>query len=79
MQRVWDSMESRVDPERFKEEKHNLAVQLDDAIIWKDACLLYYQKFSRLPIPDGLGKPAHDLDYYEKLRIKDKRPLEGEQ
>ena len=71
-------MESRVDAERFNEEKHNLAVQLEDAEIWKGACLLYYQKFSKLPIPDDLGKPAHDLAYYEKLRMKDKRKLEGE-
>jgi len=78
MQKVWDAMEGKVDPERFKEEKHNLAVQLDDAETWKGACLLYYQTFSKLPIPDALGKPAHDLDYYEKLRLVDKRKLEGE-
>jgi alpha-glucuronidase len=69
MQKVWDSMESKVDPERFKEEKHALAVQEDDAETWKGACLLYYQTFSRLPIPDKYGKPAHDLDYYKKLRL----------
>jgi alpha-glucuronidase len=78
MQRVWDNMEAKVDPERFKEEKHNLAVQLDDAETWKGSCLLYYQTFSKLPIPDALGKPAHDLDYYQKLRLVDKRKLEGE-
>jgi alpha-glucuronidase len=79
MQKVWASMESKVDPERFKEEKHNLAVQLDDAETWKGACLLYYQTFSKLPIPDALGKPAHDLAYYQKLHLVDKRKLEGEQ
>jgi len=78
MQQVWASLETKVDPERFKEEQHNLAVQLDDAEIWKGACLLYYQKYAKLPIPDALGKPAHDLDYYEKLRIKDKRKLDSE-
>jgi len=78
MQKVWASMESKVDAERFKEETHALAVQLDDAETWKGACLLYYQTFSKLPIPDALGKPAHDLDYYEKLRLVDKRKLESE-
>jgi alpha-glucuronidase len=78
MQRVWANMEPKVDPARFKEEKHNLAVQLDDAETWKGSCLLYYQTFSKLPIPDALGKPAHDLDYYQKLRLVDKRKLEGE-
>jgi alpha-glucuronidase len=78
MQKVWDSMESKVDPERFKEEKHNLAVQLDDAEIWKGSCLLYYQTFSKLPIPDALGKPEHDLAYYQKLHLVDKRKLDTE-
>jgi alpha-glucuronidase len=78
MQKVWLSMKLKVDADRFIEEKHNLAVQLEDAEIWKGACLLYYQKFSKLPIPDALGKPTHDLDYYQKLRMKDKRKLESE-
>jgi len=64
MQQVWDSMEGKVDAQRFKEEKHALAVQEEDAEIWKGACLTYYQTFSKLPIPDALGKPAHDLSYY---------------
>jgi alpha-glucuronidase len=64
MQKVWDAMESKVDPERFKEEKHALAVQVEDAVIWKGACLTYYQTFSKLPIPDALGKPPHNLAYY---------------
>jgi alpha-glucuronidase len=78
MQKVWDSMQSKVDPERFKEEKHALAVQEEDAEIWKGACLLYYQTFSHLPIPDRYGKPKHDLAYYEKLRLLENRRLENE-
>jgi alpha-glucuronidase len=78
MQNIWNTMQSKIDPDRFNEEKHNLAVQLEDAEIWKGACLLYYQKFSRLPIPEALGHPIHDLAYYQKLRIKDKRKLETE-
>lgn len=78
MQKVWESMQSKVDPERFKEEKHALAVQEEDAEIWKGACLLYYQTFSHLPIPDQYGKPKHDLAYYQKLRLLENRRLENE-
>jgi len=26
--------------------------------------VLYFQTFSNLPIPEGLEKPEHDLEYY---------------
>jgi alpha-glucuronidase len=69
MQQTWDKLEPKVDAERFREEKHALAIQEEDARIWKDACLLYYQTFSHLPIPAQYEKPEHDLAYYQKLRL----------
>jgi alpha-glucuronidase len=51
---------------------------LDDAETWKWGCLLYFQTFSKMPIPDATGKPAHDLNYYEKLHLVDKRKLDSE-
>lgn len=80
MQRVWNAMEGKIDAERFKDQQRALAIQLEDAEIWKGACLTYFQTFSKMPIPAELGIPKHDLDYYQKLRItSDKRKLEGEQ
>lgn len=78
MQKVWAAQKLKVDAQRFGEEVHALNVQLDDAETWKGSCLLYYQTFSKLPIPDALGKPAHDLEYYKKLRLVDKRKLDSE-
>lgn len=80
MQRVWNAMEGKIDAERFKDQQRALAIQLEDAEIWKGACLLYFQTFSKMPIPAELGMPKHNLDYYQKLRVtSDKRKLEGEQ
>jgi alpha-glucuronidase len=47
-----------------------MAIQLSDAILWRDACVLYFQQFSRRPIPAGLELPMHDLEYYENLEFK---------
>ena len=33
-----------------------------NAQIWKDACLLYFQQFSRKPIPYDIERPVYDLD-----------------
>jgi len=77
MRAVWAAQKSKVDAQRFADEVHALNVQLDDAETWRDACLLYFQTFSKLPIPDALGKPAHDLDYYKKLHLVDKRKLDS--
>ncbi|RZA02667.1 MAG: alpha-glucuronidase [Sphingobacteriaceae bacterium] len=80
MQKVWNAMEGKIDAERFKDQQRALAIQLEDAELWKGACLTYFQTFSKMPIPAELGVPKHDLDYYQKLRVtSDKRKLEGEQ
>ena len=34
---------------------------LRDAVWWKDACLLYFQQFSKQPIPYELERPVHEL------------------
>lgn len=79
MQKVWNAMEGKIDAERFKDQQRALAIQLEDAELWKGACLTYFQTFSKMPIPAELGIPKHDLDYYQKLRVtSDKRKLEGE-
>jgi hypothetical protein len=39
-------------------------MQYDAAVKWRDGSVLYFQTFSHLPIPEGLEKPKHDLDYY---------------
>ncbi|MDE3057900.1 MAG: alpha-glucuronidase [Bacteroidota bacterium] len=66
IQKAWNSLKGKVDEEEFNSERMLLDIQHDDAISWRDGCVLYFQTFSKLPIPPGLEKPEHDLEYYEK-------------
>jgi len=67
-QRDWAALAGRIDAERFEHVRQRLVRQEADARIWRDACLLYFQTFSRRPLPAGVEPPAHDLDYYKALR-----------
>ena len=61
-QRVWDKAERFVDAERFKAIQHKLTEQSMNAQEWKDACTLYFQQFSKQPIPYELERPMFNLD-----------------
>jgi len=67
MQESWNSLEGMIDNERFDHVKSLLKIQLRDATEWRDACVLYFQTFSGLPIPEGLEKPEHPLEYYMNI------------
>ncbi len=65
IQKIWNSLKGKIDPEEFKSEQMLLRMQYEDAVKWRDGCVLYFQTFSKLPIPAGLPKPQHKLAYYE--------------
>ncbi|HTE34096.1 MAG TPA: hypothetical protein VK666_27135, partial [Chryseolinea sp.] len=67
MQQTWNTMEGKVDEDRFRQVKMLLTIQEKAAVRWRNSCILYFQTFSHRPIPAGLEKPDHALDYYEKL------------
>ncbi|MDR1557110.1 MAG: alpha-glucuronidase [Tannerellaceae bacterium] len=70
-QKVWDRLETWVDAQRFREVQSRLRIQAKDALIWKDACLLYFQTFSGQPIPYDIERPVNELDELkEQIRIK---------
>lgn len=69
-QKVWDQMEGCIDSERFQEVQHRLKIQTRDAVWWKDACLLYFQQFSRMPIPAELERPIHNLKDMMEYKLK---------
>jgi alpha-glucuronidase len=64
-QKTWDKLQPYVDAQRFFEVQSKLRRQYRDAQFWKDACLLYFQQFSRRPIPFDIERPVNDLKYYE--------------
>lgn len=65
IQKIWNALKGKIDDEEFNSVRMLLDIQHDDAISWRDGCVLYFQTFSRLPIPAGLPTPEHDLEYYE--------------
>ncbi len=69
MQKEWQKAKGLIDDERFEHVNSLLAIQAKEAKWWRDACLLYFQTFSRRPIPGNLEKPEQTLDYYENLKF----------
>jgi alpha-glucuronidase len=67
MRRTWAGLRGRVDAERFTLTARYLAIQEAEAQWWRDACLAYFQSFSKLPFTAGYAPPAHELDYYKSL------------
>lgn len=67
MQKTWDTLQNYVDMARFKHVKALWVVQEREAVWWRDACLLYFQTFSAMPIPDVYEQPAESLEYYINL------------
>ena len=67
MRQAWARLRGRVDAERFNLTARYLAIQEAEAKWWRDACIAYFQSFSKLPIPEGYELPAHSLDYYKSL------------
>ena len=68
-QRTWASLEGFIDPERYAHVSALLGIQESEACHWRDASLLYFQTFSKRPLPAGVEPAAHDLDYYKHFRL----------
>lgn len=68
-QKVWDRMEPYVDNERFRHVQSRLRIQARDAVWWKDACLLYFQTFSGMPIPYDIERPVHELEELKQIKL----------
>lgn len=69
MQGTWNNLQKYVDPVRFEEVRQLMAIQEKEAVWWRNACLLYFQTFSRLPLPAGYEVPDHSLEYYMNLQF----------
>ena len=68
-QKIWDETEPFIDVQRFKEVQTKLRIQARDAVWWKDACLLYFQTFSKKPIPYDIERPVYELDDLKKIKM----------
>jgi alpha-glucuronidase len=70
MQQTWNKMKGKIDNDRFEKVRYLMAVQEQEAVWWRNGCVLYFQTFSKMPIPAQYEKPQHDLEYYKKLVFK---------
>ena len=66
---IWDAMQPYIDAQRFEEVQRKLRIQARDSEWWRDACLLYFQTFSKRPIPQDVEHPVHNLDEMMRFRI----------
>jgi alpha-glucuronidase len=69
MQRTWDKLRPYIDNERWSEVRMLLDIQQQNAVWWRNACLLYFQTFSRLRLPANREAPHHSLAYYENIQL----------
>jgi alpha-glucuronidase len=70
MQKTWDSLAGKIDRERFFHVQEKLKIQEENAVFWRNACLLYFQTFSDRPIPEEYEKPDKPLEYYINFRYR---------
>jgi alpha-glucuronidase len=54
MQATWNSMAGKIDPDRHRAVSDRLAIQVADSAKWRDQCLEYFKRFSRMPIEPQL-------------------------
>jgi alpha-glucuronidase len=69
MQQDWERVAPYVDTTRFEQVKMLLTIQEKEAIWWRNACVLYFQTYSKLPIPSHLEQPNQTLEMYKNLRF----------
>ncbi len=67
MKAQWSSVKTEIDPEIHKSVEMLLNIQEKEAVWWKDACMLYFQTWSKKPFPMEMEKPANDLNFYKSL------------
>ncbi|MBI1761567.1 MAG: alpha-glucuronidase [Acidobacteria bacterium] len=65
----WEALAHVIDAERHAAVTKKLALQERDAVYWRDACLLYFQTFSKRPLPPGVEQPQKTLDEYKATSL----------
>ena len=70
MQEKWNTLAGKTDHEKFEHVKAKIAEQVELAEYWRNSCILYFQQFSKMPVPEGLEKPGKPLEYYQKTDFR---------
>jgi alpha-glucuronidase len=67
MQAAWARVKPHVDAQIFNDVNARLAVQRREALNWRDACVLYFQTFSKKPVPAPFKQPDRTLEDMKKI------------
>lgn len=67
MQKEWATLKGKMDAEMHADVAGRLAVQYREALWWRDACVLYFQEYSKMPIPPPFTPPTRTLDEIKLL------------
>ncbi|MCH7396610.1 alpha-glucuronidase [Belliella sp. DSM 107340] len=68
--KIWESLKGKIDDDRHQHVLSFMTIQAEEAEWWRDACLLYFGQFSKMPIPEGVEKPKYDLEHYMNYNPK---------
>ena len=69
MKATWETMKPYVDDFRHNQVSMLLGIQLKEAKWWRDACMLYFQTFSKMDFPEEMETPENTLEYYKSLKF----------
>jgi len=68
--RTWAGLEGRIDAERHSHVAALLGIQEKEAVRWRDACLLYFQLFSKRPLPAGVEPSQLSLEEHKRHQLR---------
>ncbi|MET0264881.1 MAG: alpha-glucuronidase family glycosyl hydrolase [Duganella sp.] len=69
LQSRWDALRGVVDARRHAEVAQRLRRQVQNAQLWRNACIAYFQSVSGLPLPSGVTPPPQPLEYYKAIHF----------
>lgn len=69
MRQTWNGLQRKLDPLQFTQVQMALEIQEKEAYWWRDACVQYFQSFSKRPLPDGLQHPQKTLEEYKAMKF----------
>ncbi len=66
---TWEAMRPYVPADRHADQLRRFRRQAQDAQWWRDACLLYFQQFSGLPLPPDSPAPHYTLELVQRYHL----------
>ncbi|MEZ4901560.1 MAG: hypothetical protein R2822_07285 [Spirosomataceae bacterium] len=67
LQTIWESVKSNIDSETFENVEGRLKIQEKEAVWWRDACVLYFGEYAKIPILKPLVPPQRTLEEVKEL------------